>query len=58
MKLGTSIYLVDANRIQILHICDNFSSCFLGMISLSGEPLYCDKVQAGEMLHSAEFLLE
>ena len=41
---------------QILHICGKFSSCFLEMISCSGLPLFCDKVQAGETLYSVDFL--
>ena len=56
MKLGTCLHLVEASCIQILLSCIKFSSCFLEMVSFSGQPIFCDKTQAGETPHSAEFL--
>ena len=42
---------------RFCNICAKFSSCFLGMGSVSGLPIFCAKAQAGETPHSAEFLL-
>ena len=42
---------------RFFNICAKFWSRCLGMVSVSGLPIFCAKAQAGETPHSAEFLL-